>query len=233
MHGFRATIKYRMKLHSVADNCIIIIMLPNQAIASTPSAPRPSGAEGRGSTAPLRLQLLRTSQISLLHKILSNTPRNHPAPPPTTPNIDNCMVVLFVGALFCRQVHKHRSSHHARWWHSIFYSCFRDARGTSPPSSGNQSHSSAVTATLRPGHKGKQTMLHLHPHTPGSSHCLPCILQALDTCNACAVLEQGDHHKVQPQLWTTACWPQEYKACSNFGTIMHQRWSTLHRKQRE
>jgi hypothetical protein len=26
---------------------IIIIMLPNQAIASTPSAPRPSGAEGR------------------------------------------------------------------------------------------------------------------------------------------------------------------------------------------
>jgi hypothetical protein len=41
---------------------IIIIMLPNQAIASTPSAPRPSGAEGRGSTAPLCLQLLRTSQ---------------------------------------------------------------------------------------------------------------------------------------------------------------------------
>jgi hypothetical protein len=37
-------------------------MLPNQAIASTPSAPRPSGAEGRGSTAPLSLQLLRTSQ---------------------------------------------------------------------------------------------------------------------------------------------------------------------------
>jgi hypothetical protein len=37
---------------------IIIIMLPNQAIASTPSAPRPSGAEGRGSTAPLCLQLL-------------------------------------------------------------------------------------------------------------------------------------------------------------------------------
>jgi hypothetical protein len=37
-------------------------MLPNQAIASTPSAPRPSGAEGRGSTAPLCLQLLRTSQ---------------------------------------------------------------------------------------------------------------------------------------------------------------------------
>jgi hypothetical protein len=32
---------------------IIIIMSPNQAIASTPSAPRPSGAEGRGSTAPL------------------------------------------------------------------------------------------------------------------------------------------------------------------------------------
>jgi hypothetical protein len=40
---------------------IIITMLPNQAIASTPSAPRPSGAEGRGSTAPLCLQLLRTS----------------------------------------------------------------------------------------------------------------------------------------------------------------------------
>jgi hypothetical protein len=34
---------------------IIIIMLPNQAIASTPSALRPSGAEGRGSTAPLCL----------------------------------------------------------------------------------------------------------------------------------------------------------------------------------
>jgi hypothetical protein len=60
-------------------------MLPNQAIASTPSAPRPSGAEGRGSTAPLCLQLLRT-YVSM-HKILSNTPRNHPAPPPTTPNI--------------------------------------------------------------------------------------------------------------------------------------------------
>jgi hypothetical protein len=41
---------------------VIIIMLPNQAIASTPSAPRPSGAEGRGSTAPCCLQLLRTSQ---------------------------------------------------------------------------------------------------------------------------------------------------------------------------
>jgi hypothetical protein len=40
---------------------IIIIMLPNQAIASTPSASRPSGAEGRGSTAPLCLQLLRTA----------------------------------------------------------------------------------------------------------------------------------------------------------------------------
>jgi hypothetical protein len=40
----------------------IIIMLPNQAIASMPSAPRLSGAEGRGSTAPLCLQLLRTSQ---------------------------------------------------------------------------------------------------------------------------------------------------------------------------
>jgi hypothetical protein len=40
---------------SISCNCqssyvtayIIIIMLPNQAIASTPSAPRPSGAEGR------------------------------------------------------------------------------------------------------------------------------------------------------------------------------------------
>jgi hypothetical protein len=38
---------------SVIIIIIIIMMLPNQAIASTPSAPRPSGAEGRGSTAPL------------------------------------------------------------------------------------------------------------------------------------------------------------------------------------
>jgi hypothetical protein len=49
-------------LHPACPNVIIIIMLPNQAIASTPSAPRPSGAEGRVSTAPLCLQLLRTSQ---------------------------------------------------------------------------------------------------------------------------------------------------------------------------
>jgi hypothetical protein len=27
------------------------------------------------------------THIPSLHKILSNTPRNHPAPPPTTPNI--------------------------------------------------------------------------------------------------------------------------------------------------
>jgi hypothetical protein len=47
--------------NGIKVNGIIIIMF-NQAIASTPSAPRPSGAEGRGSTAPLCLQLLRTSQ---------------------------------------------------------------------------------------------------------------------------------------------------------------------------
>jgi hypothetical protein len=67
-------------------------MLPNQAIASTPSAPRPSGAEGRGSTAPLCLQLLRTSQactrysailleitrhLPLLPQISSDTKRNN------------------------------------------------------------------------------------------------------------------------------------------------------------
>jgi hypothetical protein len=71
---------------------IIIIMLPNQAIASTPSAPRPSGAEGIGSTAPLCLQLLRTSQactrysailleitrhLPLLPQISSDTKRNN------------------------------------------------------------------------------------------------------------------------------------------------------------
>jgi hypothetical protein len=71
---------------------IIIIMLPNQAIASTPSAPRPSGAEGRGSTTPLCLQLLRTSQactrysailleitrhLPLLPQISSDTKRNN------------------------------------------------------------------------------------------------------------------------------------------------------------
>jgi hypothetical protein len=33
----------------------------NQAIASMPSTPRPTGAEGRGSTAPECLQVLRTS----------------------------------------------------------------------------------------------------------------------------------------------------------------------------
>jgi hypothetical protein len=49
---------------------IIIIMLPNQAIASMPSALRPSGAEGRGSTAPLCLQLLRTSQLTQLMPFL-------------------------------------------------------------------------------------------------------------------------------------------------------------------
>jgi hypothetical protein len=71
---------------------IIIIMLSNQAIASTPSAPRPSGAEGRGSTAPLCLQLLRTSpactrysailleitrHLPLLPQISSDTKRNN------------------------------------------------------------------------------------------------------------------------------------------------------------
>jgi hypothetical protein len=70
---------------------IIIIMLPNQAIASMPSAPRPFGAEGRG-TAPLCLQLLRTSQactrysaillvitrhLPLLPQISSDTKRNN------------------------------------------------------------------------------------------------------------------------------------------------------------
>jgi hypothetical protein len=41
---------------------IIIIKFPNEAIALTPSAPRPTGAAEKGSTAPLCLQLLRTSQ---------------------------------------------------------------------------------------------------------------------------------------------------------------------------
>jgi hypothetical protein len=49
---------------------IIIIMLPNQAIASTPSAPRPSGAEGKGSTAPLCLQLLRTSHYEHYERLV-------------------------------------------------------------------------------------------------------------------------------------------------------------------
>jgi hypothetical protein len=40
-------------------------MLPNQAIASTPSAPRPSGAEGRGSTAA-RLTLSEMRHCSKL-----------------------------------------------------------------------------------------------------------------------------------------------------------------------
>ncbi|KAF6248364.1 hypothetical protein COO60DRAFT_1098051 [Scenedesmus sp. NREL 46B-D3] len=41
---------------------IIIIILPIQAIASAPSAPRPTGAERGGSTAPECLHALRTSQ---------------------------------------------------------------------------------------------------------------------------------------------------------------------------
>jgi hypothetical protein len=61
-----------MHWHSASNIIIIIIIikLPNQAIASTPSAPRPTGAAERGSTAPLCLQLLRTSvafcQVSLI-----------------------------------------------------------------------------------------------------------------------------------------------------------------------
>jgi hypothetical protein len=50
------------KIEALLAVVIIIIKLPNQAIASTPSAPRPTGAAKRGSTAPLCLQLLRTSQ---------------------------------------------------------------------------------------------------------------------------------------------------------------------------
>jgi hypothetical protein len=83
----------------------IIIMLPNQAIASTPSAPRPSGAEGT------------ITHIPSLHKILSNTPRNHPAPPPTTPNIIRhktqqlgrsiSLVLLFMTSLQCSVVCLH------------------------------------------------------------------------------------------------------------------------------
>ncbi|KAF6260292.1 hypothetical protein COO60DRAFT_908683 [Scenedesmus sp. NREL 46B-D3] len=41
---------------------IIIIILPIQAIASAPSAPRPTGAEREGSTAPECLHALRTPQ---------------------------------------------------------------------------------------------------------------------------------------------------------------------------
>jgi hypothetical protein len=59
---------------------IIITMLPNQAIASTQSALRPSGAEGRGSTAPLCLQLLRTSQACTRYSaILPEITRHPPA----------------------------------------------------------------------------------------------------------------------------------------------------------
>ncbi|KAF6265089.1 hypothetical protein COO60DRAFT_1114656 [Scenedesmus sp. NREL 46B-D3] len=41
---------------------IIIIIIPIQAIASAPSAPRPTGTERGGSTAPECLHALRTSQ---------------------------------------------------------------------------------------------------------------------------------------------------------------------------
>jgi hypothetical protein len=63
---------------------IIIIKLPDQAIASTPSAPRPLGAEDRGSTAPLCLQLLRTSQAFTRYAaMLLDTSRQTPLLPQT------------------------------------------------------------------------------------------------------------------------------------------------------
>jgi hypothetical protein len=64
---------------------IIIITLPDQAIASTPSAPRPPGAEERGSTAPLCLQPLRTSQAFTRYAaMLLDTSRQTPLLPQTS-----------------------------------------------------------------------------------------------------------------------------------------------------
>jgi hypothetical protein len=69
------------------DCIIIIIMLPNQAIASTPSAPRPSGALPERKREHCSIMFATITHIPSLHKILSITPRNHLAPPPATPNI--------------------------------------------------------------------------------------------------------------------------------------------------
>ncbi|KAF6255136.1 hypothetical protein COO60DRAFT_245436 [Scenedesmus sp. NREL 46B-D3] len=49
------------KSPDVAKHYLMIIILPIQAIASAPSAPRPTGAERGGSTAPDCLHALRTS----------------------------------------------------------------------------------------------------------------------------------------------------------------------------
>jgi hypothetical protein len=90
---------------------IIIIMLPNQAIASTPSAPRPSGAEGTGSTAPLCLQLLRTSQACTRYSaILLEVTRHLPLLPKTSSDTQRnnlvkhcqCNLTLYQWRVFIR-----------------------------------------------------------------------------------------------------------------------------------
>jgi hypothetical protein len=70
---------------------IIIIMLPNQAIASTPSAPRPSGAEGseqdtanraishliKSEHAVCRMQLTCAELLLAAHQLLSGFVDTH------------------------------------------------------------------------------------------------------------------------------------------------------------
>jgi hypothetical protein len=105
---------------------IIIIMLPNQAIASTPSAPRPSGAEGRGSTAPLCLQLLRTSQACTRYSaILLKITRHLPLLPQTvSADVGVCLcVAVQVGCaakgaaarLVCRNFVRGTWRYHCVW----------------------------------------------------------------------------------------------------------------------
>jgi hypothetical protein len=69
-------------LKRVAVGYIIIIKLPNQAIASTPSAPRATGAAKRGSS----IVFATITHIPSLHKIHRNAPRYHPTNSLATPN---------------------------------------------------------------------------------------------------------------------------------------------------
>jgi hypothetical protein len=56
---------------------IIIIMLPNQAIASTPSAPRPSGAEGKREHCSIMFATISLMLLTRLSKLEALTvPRN-------------------------------------------------------------------------------------------------------------------------------------------------------------
>jgi hypothetical protein len=66
------------------ETLVIIIKLPDQAIASTPSAPRPPGGRKREHRS---IMFATITLIPSFHKIHSNAPRHQSANPLATPNI--------------------------------------------------------------------------------------------------------------------------------------------------